>query len=344
MKNRKILLSLLVPTIFAGSSSLLAAEGGGDCGAFRAGSLNEIAALSEADAIAACQQSLGSGQVSLGATYTLYTSEYPDTTLDATPDGWEVGTKFTSSTRATVIGFRFWKAVGESGTNTVKLWSNGGTQLTSENFPNGSPGWVDVAASPTVHIIRNAVYVVSVNTNVKQVKRAGAYVYDGAISSGALYSDTGYYGQPIHSKPGSSSASYFFVDVEIEERDFPIPGDPAGPPYFADPKVDRIQANLRYQGQEIVLVRVCNKGDGPAEPSSLHFRHWTESGSDRGGRMLAESTHPTAALAPGACQDLAIPVETVSGACNQLSATLYGSVTADGVRVVGRERALSYCK
>ncbi|MFL5542155.1 MAG: hypothetical protein ACJ8J0_24425, partial [Longimicrobiaceae bacterium] len=52
-----------------------------------------------------------------GTRWTLYTSQTPESTLAGAEPGWEVGTRFYSTVPGRIVGLRFWRAVGETGTN-----------------------------------------------------------------------------------------------------------------------------------------------------------------------------------------------------------------------------------
>ncbi|HEX6371112.1 MAG TPA: DUF4082 domain-containing protein [Longimicrobium sp.] len=193
--------------------------------------------------------------------WSLYSSQTPTENLDAT-GGWEVGTRFTSSARGKVVGFRFYRAAGETGTNYGRLWTNTGTKLkTSNPFPSGT-GWVTVMLDNPVEISANTTYRVSVNTNTRQAKTGGGYAFNGPLSSGPLYSDGGYYGQPAGSFPTSSSASYFFIDVIFEEY--------VAPPAMPDLYIGDINP---FDGSN-VYIRVCNNGTADAGASYTRLWHW----------------------------------------------------------------------
>lgn len=205
---------------------------------------------------------LAAGVQSAGAqvlTWTIFTNQVPDQTLDATP-GWEVGTRFTSSHPGKIVGFRFWRASGETGSNYAKLWSNSGQQLRVSNaFPSGT-GWVEVYLSSPYTISANTTYRVSVNTNTKQVKRGGAYVFDGPISNGPLYSDGGYYGQPLNAMPTSQSASMYFIDVIFEEP-APLP--------------DLYIGDINPFSGSKVVISVCNGGNADVTTYTYtRLAHW----------------------------------------------------------------------
>jgi hypothetical protein len=252
---------------------------------------------------------LGAGTTAVEAqTSTIFTTQAPTETLDAAP-GWEVGTRFTSSKAGKVIAFRFWRAEGETGTNYGKLWTNTGTRLKMSNpFPAGT-GWVQVNLDTPVSIAANTTYRVSVNTNTKQVKKGGAYAFDGPISNGPLYSDGGYYGQPLNAMPTSESASMFFVDVVFQENVVPPPQPNLIPAL--------VQAALYYNGQEIVLVRVCNTGNADAAASYMEMQWFVAPLPSGQGYVNRDSLYSTPALTAGACYDHLIPTQTWVGACHQ---------------------------
>jgi hypothetical protein len=191
--------------------------------------------------------------------WSLYTGQTPTEIHDAAP-GWVVGSRFTSSKAGKIMGFRFYRAAGETGTNYGRLWNSAGQRLKQSNpFPSGT-GWVTVMLDNPVAITANTTYRVSVNTNNKQVKTGGGYAFNGPLSNGPLYSDGGYYGQPTGSMPTSSSASYFFIDVIFDE-DVP-------PPLLPDLVIAGFTAT-----QTTVTVTVCNYGAAPADASTLQYYH-----------------------------------------------------------------------
>jgi hypothetical protein len=228
----------------------------------------------------------------VGARWSLYTNQSPTETLNAAP-GWEVSTRFTSSNQGKVIGFRFYRASGETGTNTARLWTDNGQQLASASFPGGS-GWQEVylSASAAASIAANTNYRVSVNTNTAQVKTGGGYAYNGDLSNGPLYSSGSYYGQPTGSMPTSSSASYFFVDVIFEEY-VPLP----------NLYIQQIVANggRNLANQEIISIAVCNNGDGNAAASTTRLRYAWAPPSGGAWQYAPNADYYTPPLAAGAC-------------------------------------------
>lgn len=218
-----------------------------------------------------------------GPTYTSFTTQQPASYISASP-GWEVGTRFKVSEPGRIVGFRFFRAPGESGTNRARLWLNG-TQVRSVSFPNSArPGWDTARVSATNHlrIQANTYYRVSVNTNSYQAKTFRDTPY--SLINGPLTADMSYYGQPTGSMPTNGSYSWFFVDVIF------VPDGPLPNLYVASitPSADH----------ESVTIRICNNGQAAASASQTRVEHWAG--------MFYDPFDPvsTPSLAAGACVNL----------------------------------------
>lgn len=143
----------------------------------------------------------------------IYTSQTPSEFLDAYP-GWQVGTRFIPDVDGRFTGYRFYKAPGETGSHTARLYNSAGQLLHSATFGSETAsGWQRVTFTSLVYGYAGEEYYVTVNTNVKQAKAPGYFHLNGPIyrNWGAAYG--GAYGQPINAFPSSGSSSSFFVDV-----------------------------------------------------------------------------------------------------------------------------------
>jgi hypothetical protein len=187
-----------------------------------AGCVDGPTAVTPADTRAAPKP--GPAFLATGDRWGIFDGLTPASTLDASP-GWEVGTRFYVTEPGCVVQLRFYRAAGETGSNTVKLWDNSGNLLAQQTFNAATTGWNYVELrnhgfSPyvdlSVCIDTYTWYRVSVNTNTKQVKTFG-YLSGGPIVNGPVVADAGYYGQPTGSMPTTSTSSIFFVDVVFEE-------------------------------------------------------------------------------------------------------------------------------
>jgi hypothetical protein len=80
--------------------------------------------------------------------------------------GAELGVKFQSDVAGSVTALRFYKAAGETGTDTGHLWDRNGNLLASVTFTNETAsGWQQVTLSNPVAIQANTTYIVSYHEN-----------------------------------------------------------------------------------------------------------------------------------------------------------------------------------
>src|SRR5262249_18416068 len=125
-----------------------------------------------------------------------------------------VATQFSSSQSGYVTQLGFYRGAGETGTNTLRLWTDGGTQLASVTPSCGASGWCwGSLAWPGVAITANTLYTVSVNTNPFQSK---PYCGIGSgITNQVLTARQGFWiaGDTF---PTTGSCSNFFVDVSFD--------------------------------------------------------------------------------------------------------------------------------
>jgi hypothetical protein len=143
----------------------------------------------------------------------IYTSQTPSEYLDASP-GWQVATRFIPDYDGKFTGYRFYKAPGETGTHTARLYTLSGQLVHTATFSGETAsGWQRVTFTTPVYGSAGQEYYITVNTNVKQAKTPAYFNNNGAIfrNWGGAYG--GGYGQPINAFPSSGSGSSFFVDV-----------------------------------------------------------------------------------------------------------------------------------
>ncbi|MBT1070849.1 DUF4082 domain-containing protein [Pelotalea chapellei] len=118
---------------------------------------------------------------------------WPSTAVPAVVDGGvddpvEVGVKFRSDSSGTISGIRFYKAAGNSGTHTVRLWNASGTLLATASSANETAsGWQQADFSAPVAINANSVYTASYHTS------NGHYSY-----SSNYFSSSGVDNPPLH--------------------------------------------------------------------------------------------------------------------------------------------------
>lgn len=136
----------------------------------------------------------------------------------------DVGVRFQSDVAGQVIGVKFYKGSGNTGTHIGYLWSNTGTQLASVTFTNEtSSGWQEAMFSTPVDISANTPYVVSYIAPVGHYSYTHSYFASAPHSNGDLTasqdtvsSHNGVYTYTAGAFPSSSYMSTnYWVDVDF---------------------------------------------------------------------------------------------------------------------------------
>jgi hypothetical protein len=160
-----------------------------------------------------------------GGYWSIPTADTPEAIMDASP-GWEVATRFYTTTRGLITHLHFYRAPGETGENYIKVWTPLGTQRYSTRIADSysGPGWktIHLAGIPfpnppqSICIPAGTYWYVSANTNTKQARTFG-YFDNGPDVSGPLVANYSFYGQPMGSFPTQGSSSLYFVGVTFIE-------------------------------------------------------------------------------------------------------------------------------
>ncbi len=147
---------------------------------------------------------------------TLFTSQTPDNVFTDGP--YELGMKFQTSDSGTVTGIKYYKASGESGSHTGRIWSVSGTVLASVAFNNeSSSGWQEASLSTPLSIRAKTTYVVTVNSNTAygaSIQGLGQMITNGSLSSIAD-SANGVYGSIGVYPTSTYKNSNYFRDIEF---------------------------------------------------------------------------------------------------------------------------------
>lgn len=229
----------------------------------------------------------------------IFTDQVPEPPVNAAP-GYEVATQFSSTQRGMISALRFWRAQGESGNNTLRLWTNTGTQLAAATFVDngtGASGWQEVKIAP-VEIQAGTRYRVSVNLNTAQSK-TGCGLGSG-ITTGPLTAHSGFWGQPLGAMPTNGSCSNFFVDVTFEPgvRIFTTQ-TPTDPPSNAAPGYE---VGTQFSANRNGTVKALRFWRAPGETKDTVVRLWTDSG-----QLLASATYRDYGTGTSGWQQLLIP-------------------------------------
>jgi hypothetical protein len=105
-------------------------------------------------------------------------STTPGTPSENDPGSVELGVKFQSSVAGSVLGIRFYKGSGNTGTHIGNLWDSSGTKMATATFTNETAtGWQQVLFSSPVSISAKTTYVAS------YFAPAGGYAADSSFFS-----------------------------------------------------------------------------------------------------------------------------------------------------------------
>jgi hypothetical protein len=139
---------------------------------------------------------------------------------DPGPWTYELGSKISVTSPASLTAIRFYKDAGETGTHVGTLWSSTGQVVDQVTFSGESAsGWQQQALSTPVALTPGAVYTVSIGFNTRFVM--SSYGLRDQLTSGPLQSvadgQNGVFGQSAGVFPnGSWNSSNYFVDGVVQ--------------------------------------------------------------------------------------------------------------------------------
>ncbi len=204
----------------------------------------------------------------------IFDEQTPATFSSAAP-GYEVATQFSSSQHGTIEALRFYRAPGETGNNTVRLWTDTGVPLASATFVDtgaGVSGWRQLSI-PGVAITAGTRYRVSFNTNTVQGKTTCGL--GAGLTNGFLTAYKGFWGQPIGTMPTNESCSAFFADVvfvrgaAIFTTQTPATFSSAAPGY---------EVATQFSSSRSGIVKGLRFYRAPGETGDNIVRLWTDTG------------------------------------------------------------------
>ncbi len=136
------------------------------------------------------------------------------------PWTYEMGTKFTVSSAASLTSIRFYKDAGETGTHVGTVWDAAGAVVAQTTFTGESAsGWQEQALSTPLALTSGTVYTVSVGFNTRFVMTS--YGLRDAQTSGPLSTvadgQNGVFGLSSGTFPtGSWASSNYFVEAVVQ--------------------------------------------------------------------------------------------------------------------------------
>lgn len=146
---------------------------------------------------------------------TVHTTQVPawsNAPTNGTP--YELGMKFRAARSGNLVGVRFYKPEGETGTHSGRIWSTSGTLLASVTFAGESAsGWQQQNLSTPLHILADTTYIVSVNAVGYYPFTAGGLgnsIANGGDLSSVADGNNGVYATPgIFPSSSYQNADYF---------------------------------------------------------------------------------------------------------------------------------------
>ena len=187
---------------------------------------------------------------------TIFTTQTPAST--ATDANYELGTVFQSAVTGHVTAIRFWKASGETGTHTGRLWSSSGQLLASVTFSGETAsGWQQQNLTAPVAIAANTSYVVSVNTgNNHYVATSSGLVFsvvNGDLST--IVGNDGLYGTSGTFPSSSYQNANYFRDIVF------VPGATYGASGSISPSTSGAGATLTLSGASAGTATADSSGN-----------------------------------------------------------------------------------
>jgi hypothetical protein len=140
----------------------------------------------------------------------------------------EVGVKFASQNPGYIMGLRFYKSPGNTGTHVANLWSGTGTLLKSATFTSETAqGWQHVRFSAPVLIEANTTYVASYHTNVGRYSVDRNYFSAAGVDASPLSAPPGSNGVFVYGPSAFPTSTFqstnYWVDVEFAEAIADVP-------------------------------------------------------------------------------------------------------------------------
>ncbi|MDC8013884.1 DUF4082 domain-containing protein [Tahibacter soli] len=159
--------------------------------------------------------------------FTLWTpSTVPATPAFADTQAVELGVKFTSERRGRVIGVRFYKGSGNTGTHVGNLWNASGTLLASATFADETPtGWQQVNFATPVNVEANTTYVASYHAPDGHYAADGAYFATAGVDNPPLHAASGANGVFVYGASAFPTSTFNATNYWVEPVFVDVPPD-----------------------------------------------------------------------------------------------------------------------
>jgi hypothetical protein len=146
----------------------------------------------------------------------LFDTLSPAEPVSAGNPGYEFGVEMSSAVSGYIYALKFYKAPGETGSHTGRLWSSTGQLLAAVNFvAETASGWQSAQLASPVFIQAGQRYRLSYTANTYKSKTACGL--SSPITQYPLTAHTGYVSPVGGTFPNTMSCNNFFVDVRFDQ-------------------------------------------------------------------------------------------------------------------------------
>lgn len=153
--------------------------------------------------------------VRVGGT-SIFPTDAPVTTADGAGSTWEQGVEFSASVNGEITHIRYWKAAGEPGPHSGRIWSPSGQELATVTFTcETASGWQQAALTTPLPITAGVRYRATYSANLTVAKTFS--VLNAPITTGPLTAWGSWFSSPAGSYPTTGSGSNLFADVVFRQ-------------------------------------------------------------------------------------------------------------------------------
>ncbi len=212
----------------------------------------------------------------------------------------ELGVKFRSDVAGSILGIRFYKGAGNTGTHTGSLWTSTGALLATGTFVNETAaGWQQLTFAAPVAISANTTYVASYHTDTGAFSmNVGFFAAQGvdnaplhALQSGVDGPNGLFILGPGGQFPSNSSGNNYWVDVVFNPgSSAPAPSPaPAGAgssiwpasatpslPFYSDSPVE---LGVKFRSDVAGVITGLRFYKGPGDTGTHTGSLWSASGA-----------------------------------------------------------------
>ncbi|HJU37932.1 MAG TPA: DUF4082 domain-containing protein, partial [Tahibacter sp.] len=216
----------------------------------------------------------------------------PTTPAFADTQAVELGVRFTSERRGRVVGVRFYKGAGNTGTHVGNLWTSTGTLLATATFADETPdGWQQVNFATPVDVDANTTYVASYHAPNGHYAADGAYFATAGVDNPPLHAAAGVNGVFVYGASAFPTSTFNATNYWVEPVFVDIPpaslwNDTATPATASVNDTNAVELGVKFTSDVAGSVTGIRFFKGPQNTGTHTATLWTS-----GGTALATATY-----------------------------------------------------